>query len=220
MDILDLQKTFELNLEKAQFPDIPTMETRLAVDCSGSMSDEFRCGWVDLLIARFFVAAMKFDDNAELDVGGFNTDFTDFPSITELPENGYTTTYGMYADGGTSFAPVIKNMATLKPLSVIGFLSKITGVDRAKAYLGFLTDGENNDEREFEAMLERVDPTKTFIQLIAIGRNVNLNYLKAVAASYPFISLIHFPDPTSVSDNGFYEAICNEKLKTWIEATK
>jgi hypothetical protein len=217
VDILDLKKTFELNLEKKSFPDIPVMSTRFAGDKSGSMHRLFTNGFVDHMIARFFAAAMKFDDDHTLEVGFFNETFRVAPPISEMPSIPYTDYYGIVADGGTDFAHALRSFTEQKP-GLVGKLSRFFHQPTLKAYLGFVTDGENSDRDDVIKVLSNVDPARNFIQFIGIGNQVDTSYLQGLADTYPFVDFIHFPNPTSVDDNQFYEAICNDKFKAWIEA--
>ena len=215
-DILDLEKAFELNLEKAQFPTLPVMATHLAVDCSTSMREEFMSGWVDHMIKCFYVAAMKFDDDKTLEVCGFNEHLLTFPSITEFPKDLYTSEVGMRPNGGTCFAPVVKQFVP----SPVSFLKGLFSKPTAKKYLGMITDGDSYDRGDFEQVLAKLEKDKLFIQLIAIGNQLDMDYLRAVSGSYQNIGLIHFPDPFSVDNNAFFEALCNDKFKTWLEIYK
>lgn len=221
-NILDLSKKFELNLENAQIFNIPKMDTKLAVDKSGSMDDEFRCGWVDKTIDLFIAASMKFDDDGVLEIGFFNHEYIDTPDATAADAGNYTKKHGLRAEGGTSYAPPIRELAN-KPDVISkakGFLGKLFGSKEEApsavkpTYIGMITDGDAMDFGEFVTAVKTMDP-RNYLQIITIGNYVTLRNFKVVT-DLPNVGLIHIPDPHKLTDDGFYELLCNEELKTWV----
>lgn len=234
-DILDLNKAvalFELNLEKNNFPAIPPLAARLAVDSSISMEEEFECGWVNHTINLFLAAALKFDDNGELEMGFFNHALKMAQNAVSSDANGgYLRRVPVRASGGTCYAPVFQHMAEQRQAqeeSKQGFFSKIAGLfggsenpapkqksRPTKAYLGMITDGDCTDPEETYEALKNVD--NTFIQIIAIGTQINKARLNSFT-QLPFVDVIYLPDPHKVTDELFYEKLCNNKFKAWLEA--
>lgn len=220
---LDLSKKFELNLQKAGIVNIPTMVTKLAVDKSGSMSEEFANGWVQRTIDLFIAAAMKFDDNGELDIGFFDTSMRLTENAVAEDVGSYLKTKGRHinANNGTSYAPIIEafeqNAETEKP----GFFGRLFGGKKEasepqmRQYAGVITDGDAGDNSKFESVMSQTNGN-TFYQFIAIGNQVNLRYLQGIADKYSHVAFAHIPNPHSMTDDSFYELICNEKLKAWI----
>lgn len=214
MPMLDLQKSLELNLEKAQIFTPITMAVKLAVDKSGSMDDEFRCGWVQDTIDLFLAAAMKFDDDGKMEVGFFNTSFDRTPDATAEDHGIYIRKHGVRAGGGTNFAGAIaglKGSATKRGLFGFGAAKAQT-----PTYLALITDGDNNDQREFEAQLDSLE--NTFVQIVAIGNGCNTRYLDRIAAKYDTVEVLYIPNPKAVDQNKFYELLLNEEFKAF--ATK
>jgi hypothetical protein len=107
--ILDLNKKFVLNLEKAGIVNVPILQARAVIDKSGSMSGLYESGWVSNVLNLFIGAALKFDDNGELEVGFFNDSFIQTPVATADDADTYFSTKarGLRADGGTHYAPFI-----------------------------------------------------------------------------------------------------------------
>lgn len=248
INILDLSKKFTLNLEKAGVLIIPTLAARLAVDKSGSMDDEFRDGLVDRTIALFSAAALKFDDDGQLEMGFFNNYMERTPDATANDNGNYLRRVRQSAGGGTSYAPIIVEFeskrvtpATAAPAAPVpaptpekkGFFSSIFGKKEevaapvetgpkagecaVRAYVGIITDGDANDNRQFEAVLARTSGD-TFFQFIAIGNGVQTSYLTGIAAKYPHVAFMHLPDPKRTTDDQFYEKLCNDKLAAWIKS--
>lgn len=217
---LDLSKSFELNLQKANILQIPTLATRLAVDKSGSMHEEFKCGWVDHTIMLFLVAAMKFDDDGRLEVGFFNNDLHCVRDMTQadvMAKIPFTQAVGQRADGGTSYTPVIVGMADYNKSSVFQkFMAKIgRGDKKCDSYLGMITDGDCCDFDQFRSELRKV--TGTFVQIIAIGNQVTLEPLRALEKELDHINVIHLPSPHEVTHDTFYEKLCNPAFKKWLD---
>lgn len=208
MAMLDLTKSLELNLQKAQIFTPITMAVKLAVDKSGSMSREYSNGWVQDTIDLFLAAAMKFDDDGKMEVGFFNTSFSRTPDATVDDAGTYISKHRIYADGGTNFADAIKG---LKGSNKGGFFS--FGKKPTPVYLALITDGENNDKREFEAQLDSLE--NTFVQIVAIGTGVNKRYLDAIGAKYDTVEVLYITDPKSVDQNKFYELLLNEEFKAF-----
>jgi uncharacterized protein with von Willebrand factor type A (vWA) domain len=208
MPMLDLTKALELNLEKAQIFTPITMAVKLAVDKSGSMSDEFASGWVQDTLDLFLAAAMKFDDDGVMEIGFFNTSFDRTPDMTVDDAHTYIRDNRIYAGGGTNFADAIKS---LKGKNKSGFFS--FGKKPTPVYLALITDGENNDKREFEAQLDSLE--NTFVQIVGIGTGVNKRYLDAIAAKYNTVEVLYIPNPKAVDQNKFYELLLNEEFKAF-----
>uniref|UniRef100_A0AAU6VYF7 von Willebrand factor type A domain protein n=2 Tax=unclassified bacterial viruses TaxID=12333 RepID=A0AAU6VYF7_9VIRU len=210
MAMLDLTKSLELNLQKAQIFTPITMSVKIAVDKSGSMQDEFRCGWVQDTIDLFLAAAMKFDDDGKMEMGFFNTSFDRTPDATVDDHGVYIRKHGIRADGGTSFAGAIKGLkGSAVKKGIFGFGSKPV----TPTYLALITDGENNDKREFEAQLDSLE--NTFVQIVAIGNGCNKRYLDAIAAKYDTVEVLYIPNPKAVDQNKFYELLLNEEFKAF-----
>lgn len=205
---LDLKKSLELNLVKANIFTPITMAVKLAVDKSGSMDDEFRCGWVQDTIDLFLAAAMKFDDDGKMEVGFFNTSFKRTADATAADHGTYIRKHGISAGGGTNFADAIKSLKGSNKGGFFGFGKAPTPV-----YIAFITDGENGDKREFEAQLDSLE--NTFVQIVAIGDGCDKQYLNHIAAKYDTVEVLYIADPKDVDQNKFYELLLNEEFKAF-----
>lgn len=111
--VLNMKKSFVLNMEKAMEKQgvvtFPVLRTRAAIDASGSMSENFASGYVSKSVDRFIAAALKFDDNGELEIGFFNTRFLETP-VAVLEDAGVymqTKARTVGANGGTEFEPIV-----------------------------------------------------------------------------------------------------------------
>lgn len=215
MPMLDLTKSLELNLEKAQIFTPITMAVKLAVDKSGSMGDKFACGWVQDTLDLFLAAAMKFDDDGKMEIGFFNTQFTRTPDMTVDDAHTYIRKHRIYAEGGTNFAGAIKELKGSNETKR-GFFSFGKAKPATPTYLALITDGANNDKSAFEAQLDSLE--NTFVQIVAIGHGCDKNYLDYIAKKYDTVEVLYIRDPKAVDQNKFYELLLNEEFKAF--ATK
>jgi hypothetical protein len=227
--VLDLKKKFELNLEKAGILNVPILQARVAIDKSGSMSGLFSNGWVNNTLDLFIGAALKFDDNGELEVGFFNDKFEEAPVAVAADGGVYMQTKGRrhHADGGTYFAPIIESFENW-PVAVEqpkkpGFFARMLGAkeepakaeEQLRAYVGIITDGVNGDKGDFERKLNETSGN-TFYQFIGIGSGVDTAYLTALSNRFKHVGFVHIPDPTRMTPDSFYEQLCNPKFAAWI----
>lgn len=207
--LLDLTKSLELNLEKADFQTVPVMAVKLLVDRSGSMGAEFSNGFVQNTVDLFLAAAMKFDDDGVLQIGFFNHRFQETEEVTEADAGTYIRRIGMYADGGTEFADGIK---AFKGSSQNGLMKRLFGGKKeTPVYIALITDGENTDKPEFEKQLASLE--NTFVQIVGIGTGVDRFYLNSVANENDNVSVIYLENPRNVTPDRFYEQLLNEDLK-------
>lgn len=223
--LLDLTKSLELNLQKAEIYTVPVMAVKLLVDRSGSMSSEFASGWVQSTIDLFLAAAMKFDDDGVMQIGFFNTRFIETPEVTESDAGKYINANGIFADGGTSFAEGLRKFKYSSEDVVEekrGFLSSIfsrkanqkSAEKPTPVYIAMITDGENSDKRDFETQLASLE--NTFVQIVGIGTGVDQKYLNAVASRYENVSVLYLPNPKTVTADSFYDKLLNDDLKKFI----
>lgn len=218
--LLDLTKTLELNLVKAEILTVPVMAVKLLVDKSGSMDAEFRNGFVQDTIDLLLVAAMKFDDDGKMQIGFFNHSFIETPEVTAEDVGTYIKRYGIGTNGGTAFAAGIKAFKGTSETERRGWASRLFSrgtVDEkpTPVYISLITDGDNADKAEFERELKGLD--NTFVQIVAIGSGCNKSYLDSVAKKYDNVGVIYLPNPSKVTPDSFYEQLLNEDFKKFIK---
>jgi uncharacterized protein YegL len=214
MELLNLNKTLELNLVKAGITIVPKMEVKMALDISGSMDDEIRCGWAQDTVDLLLVAAMKFDDNGKMEFGTFNTQFKQLADVTEADAGRYIRDKGIRANGGTCFADAIKDLKG--GFAKKGFFGFGASKPQHPTHIALITDGDNSDKHEFEAQLHSLE--NTFVQIIAIGTGVNKRYIDQVVQQYKNVGVVYLPNPREVTPDAFYEKLLNDKFKAFIGA--
>lgn len=235
--LLDLNKTFQLNLDKAGITQdkIPTLEVICYVDKSGSMDDLYSNGFVNTAVNLFLPLALKFDDNGQIEMGFFDTAAHDAPFATEADFGNYMARARVRAGGGTNFAPIIQAIETQRAdteIQVIeqpakGLLGKLfgktekvevavpTGQTQYRKYAAIKTDGDCFDQGQFERELAKTSGD-TFYQFIALGTQVNAKYLQRIADQYKHVAFFVIEDPSNISSDEFYAKIVNEKFTAWM----
>lgn len=233
-NLLDLTKSLELNLTKQDIVDIPQMAVKLAVDRSGSMAEEYSCGWVQNAIDLMLAAAVKFDDDGQLEIGFFNTQFIETKPVTVNSLGTYLKETAIDVYGGTKFSEAISTLLNITdedaistPSSTVGFFKRLFSkkvVEPAKEelntaglqYLAVITDGDNYDKQETSQVLNSLTDNQ-FVQFIAIGTEVNSDYLDLLSSKYNNVSVIYLKNPKTVSNDSFFEAVVNDKFKQFIK---
>lgn len=163
--LIDMSKTSKIDMTKH------TARVALAMDYSGSMEYLFDNGSVQDVITRLLPIALKFDDNGELESWLFSNDCDRLKAVNKNNYENYVKKVmkksKMYM-GGTNYAPVLKDMVRyykdLEPSEV-------------PAFIIFITDGENWDCDETDAIVRELSNYNMFVQFVGIG-NERFSYLK------------------------------------------
>lgn len=232
--ILDITKELAAARVRASLPEIRAIDVRQAIDCSGSMIDNFRAGQVDRALAQMAVFAKEFDDDGSLPYGFFNSGWQTIGSGSTsianfAPSMAYPNT-PWFVGGGTCYMCAINNLlpeasgkkpkALKKSLTerVMGWLKP--EVEEAvirlskPIYFSLLTDGHADDRAEFTEMIAGLHP-QIFFQLVAIGsqiRDKDFRYEESVASNF---SAVYITDPQTTSDAEFYDELFNNRFKEW-----
>lgn len=165
--VIDLKKKSGLSAEsKAQ--------VILALDFSGSMGHLYSDGTVQNVVEKILPFGLAFDDNGEVDFYLFETGSRKMPeNITLKNLDGYINSKvaGKYRMGGTNYAPVLNEIYTDFTETKTGFFgNKKVAVMDTPVYIIFITDGNNGDKNETEAIIRKMSAEGFFVQFIGIGR--------------------------------------------------
>lgn len=164
-----------INMSKDSKIDMTMHTARVAVamDYSGSMSDEFRDGKVQDVITRLLPIALRFDDNKELECWLFSNGEERLEAITEKNYENYVNKVILKARmsmGGTNYAPVLTTMVhhykDIEPSTI-------------PAFIMFITDGDNWDKEDTNVIIRELSNYNMFVQFVGIG-NDNFKYLKSL----------------------------------------
>lgn len=200
----------------------------VAEDISGSMLYDFSKGKVQELIARILGIGMNMDDNKEIDVYAFNTNGYEVGNANENNIDGYVNEVFLKKvsiGGGTNYSPVMKKIVDKFGTQKSG-LSKLFGKKKTASKIPtlvfFITDGDNFDKAETIKLITETSNQPIFWQFIGIG-NEQFNFLQKLddlpnrfLDNADFFKVV---DPTSATDEWFYDNILNE-FPTWLSEAK
>lgn len=131
---------------------------------------------------------------------------------------------------------VARQVEETKTVPAKGFFAKLTGktetvtttrtvydtvvdtdaeVDTTPAMVFFQTDGENSDEREVRALLNRYADKPIYWFMVGVG-NASFRFLKALAAEYPNVDFIGVDD-LDLSDEELYDKLLSKEFGEWVE---
>lgn len=164
--LIDMSKSGKTNMSNH------TARVAVAMDYSGSMSGMFRNGAVQDAITRLLPIALKFDDNGELESWLFSDGYERLTPVTASNYDGYVRNVMMRARmnmGGTNYAPALKD--------IVKFY-KDKHPSTVPSFVMFITDGDNWDEYETNAIIRELSNYNMFVQFVGIGNGSNFNYLR------------------------------------------
>lgn len=163
--LIDMSKPGKINMTKHN------AQVALVEDYSGSMNGLFKNGAVQRVVTRLLPIALKFDDNGELESWLFSNGSEKLTSVTADNYKDYVKEVMLRANmrmGGTEYAPVLRD--------VVKFYKN--RVSTMPAFIIFITDGDNWDEHETDAIVRELSNYNIFVQFVGIGTDSNFNYLR------------------------------------------
>lgn len=170
---LNLRKeTLGICLTKNNISNLTAM-VGLVLDQTGSMKELYKKGTAQEVVERLLPMGLKFDDNGELDMWIFAKRFKRLNSVTESEFYQYVDREIMNNPNNqlweaTYYAPVMRDV-----------LKKYTQEDPSTlpTIIYFITDGENFDHPETEAIIKEASKHNIFWQFVGIG-NEKFKFLK------------------------------------------
>lgn len=218
-----------VNLSKKTSVDLGELKARiiLALDYSGSMDLLYRNGTVQATLDRLAPLGLAFDDNGALEVYLFQNTYKKLPDMT----------LGNYADykkevidrcgysmGGTNYAPVLD--------AILADTGKKTPGDAKRGFFGakktsgaeirktgettlviFVTDGNNDDKHDTDAVIRESSKTDAFVQFIGIG-GANFAYLEALddlgGRDVDNTGFSNLANLSAISDEELYRVVLEE----------
>lgn len=164
--LIDMSKNGKTNMNSH------TARVALAMDYSGSMSNLFRNGSVQDVVTRLLPIALKFDDNGELESWLFSNGKERLESVTASNYECYVKNVMMNARmrmGGTEYAPVLNDIVKYY---------KDKHPSTVPAFVMFITDGDNWDQDETNAVIRELSNYNMFVQFVGIGTDTDFAYLR------------------------------------------
>jgi hypothetical protein len=217
----NLRKTEVENVAKSKDLENEKARVALVLDLSGSMAELYNNGTVQSVVDRILPIAVKFDDNAELDIWVFAKNYGRIHNVTEQNYLEYVqrkiindTALVDKVDGsGTYYAPVLKDILLRyikqEPISY-------------SSYVIFITDGENADRNEANEIIRELSHYSIFFQFIGIGKQ-NFSFLQSLDTMIGrFIDNANFfalDDLNKISDTELYNRLLNE-YPSWLKEAR
>lgn len=164
--LIDMSKSRKVDMAKH------TARVAVAMDFSGSMRHMFATGNVQDVITRLLPIALKFDDNGELESWLFSERFERMEPVTAFNYEDYVENVFMNARmsmGGTNYSPVLEDIVKYY---------KVKHPSTTPAFIIFITDGDNWDEYETDAIVRELSNYNMFVQFVGIGTQCSFKYLK------------------------------------------
>lgn len=166
-------ETVLIDMSKPGKIDMTKHIARVAVveDYTGSMAGMYRDGTVQEVTNRLFPIALKFDDNGEMESWIFANNYRKLAPVTIDNYEGYVKNVIMRSGmsmGSTYYAPVLRDVAKFYKNST----------SNIPAFVIFITDGDNFDERETNAIIRELSNYNMFVQFVGIGNQSDFDYLK------------------------------------------
>lgn len=219
--IIDLSKKVEIVLAKRNLHNIQA-QTGFAIDISGSMGGLYANGTVQSVTERVLAVALRFDDNGELDVWTFSNGATKRESATASNYQGYVEREilrkrknGDFC--GTEYAPVIEDVKEEYFGRKKGLMGLFGAKKEAKpSILMFVTDGDNSDKADTDALLRATANLPIYYQFIGIGSE-RFSFLEKVADAYPNTGFVKIADIARISDDDLYEQLITDELADWLK---
>lgn len=166
-------ETVLIDMSKPGKIDMTKHIARVAVveDYTGSMAGMYRDGTVQEVTERLLPIALKFDDNGEMESWIFANNYRKLAPVTIDNYEGYVKNVIMRSGmsmGSTYYAPVLRDVAKFYK----------NNTSNIPAFVIFITDGDNFDERETNAIIRELSNYNMFVQFVGIGNQSNFDYLK------------------------------------------
>lgn len=163
--LIDMSKSGKINMTKHI--------ARVAVveDYTGSMAGMYRDGTVQEVTNRLLPIALKFDDNGEMESWIFANSYRKLTPVTIDNHEDYVKNVIMRSGmsmGSTYYAPVLRDVAKFYK----------NNTSNIPAFVIFITDGDNFDERETNAIVRELSNYNMFVQFVGIGNQSNFDYLR------------------------------------------
>ncbi|GGR28931.1 VWA domain-containing protein [Deinococcus ruber] len=200
-----------LSLEKRGL-DVLTFEVKLVLDVSASMMSLFQSGQVQRLVERSLALAARLDDNGEVEVTLFGTHARSGGNVLLSNIQGYVHSMRFQYDGGTKYAPAIREM-----------IAQQRGAQHPLLVL-FITDGEAGDQTQATQALKDASHLPIFFKFLALDSgNERFSFLEQLDtmpgrvvdnANFARIqNLSRLPDAT------LFELL-TEEIDQWLPAAK
>lgn len=203
-----------VNLTKStgiQFDNLKS-KVKLVIDYSGSMDNLYRNGTVQQVITKLLPLALKFDDDGELECFLFSNGYCEVKSCNAQNYTNYVNNIiynANFSMGGTEYSPVLNAIHNADTKNIPTFTI-------------FITDGDNYDKSETDAIIRKISIDNGFIMFVGIG-NDNFSYLNKLdnLSGRPIdnTGFVKFSDIGKVDETTLYNKLLKE-YATWLKGNQ
>ena len=208
----------------------PIMRVGAALDISGSMSSIIARGHLQLALNQLMGAAMRFDDNGELDVFKFDDHCEYVGTCSPKDYETFVDKRGIRVRGGTNYAPIVleaqnfffgSKPAVAPKKSLFGF-GKSTPAIPANAgnnipvLMMVITDGEvsRSDRDETNRLLTQAENTPIYYHFVGVGGSrANFPSIAYLADERPNVGEVYLPNFGMSDDEVYDQLICDELIE-------
>lgn len=231
--LIDLTKTSKISLEKKGIFG-EKAQVVLVIDKSVSMSNFYSLGIVQELVERLLAIGINMDDNQSIEVFAFDKKAVELPEAKESNHIGYVERMlkkhrlGVGTEYALPMKMVLDKFVPKAPTKTTGFFKKKTittgeaEIAKYPTFVFFITDGDNSDKKETEALVREASNQAVFWQFVGIG-NEKFNFLKQLDdMEGRFLDNVDFfevRDPSKISDAELYDKLLTE-FPEWIKQAR
>lgn len=221
LDAVNLDKCSEnldkvlVNLSKEGRVNLSKHVARVAVviDYSGSMSSSYDNGSIQRILTRLLPIAMRFDDNAELEVWLFSNGYKRLVSMTIQNYKDYVNKIikrsGM-SMGGTEYAPALED---------VDHYYTVENPSSVPAFVMYITDGSNSDRDRTDRIVRTISEHNEFIQFVGIGEWDDFDYLRSLddlsGRVHDNTGFLRAADMNKMSDEELYTELLRQYIQ-WL----
>lgn len=200
-----------INLSKSTGVSFDNLKSKvkLVLDYSGSMRSLYNNGTVQRVITKLLPLAIKFDDDGELDCYLFSNGHKAIESCTEQNYVNYISSVvetSGFRMGGTEYASVLKTIHK-------------EDTNKIPTFTIFITDGDNSDKSETDAIIRKISNDNGFVMFVGIG-NDDFTYLSKLdnlaGRSVDNTGFIRFSDIDKVNETELYNKLLTE-YASWLK---
>jgi len=208
-------------LEKKNIKNI-NCQVKLGIDRSGSMDHLYYDGTVQDVVERILAVGIQFDMDKSIDVWAFNTSSYPVKTVTLPIMENYVKKEieAKVRAGGTSYAPTFSDILESSKgekgkKGLFGF-GKTADKPADPTLAIFITDGENDDERDAEKIINSSQSENIYWLLVGIG-NANFRFIEKMGDKYPNCGFIGIDNIKTIDDEDLYSALLNDELAVWFK---
>ena len=208
-------------LEKKNLKNI-ACQVKLGIDRSGSMDSLYRNGTVQDVVERILAVGIQFDMDKSIDVWAFSHKSYPVKTVTLPIMENYVKKEieAKVPAGSTSYAPTFGDILEASKgekgkKGLFGF-GKTADKPADPTLVVFITDGENDDQREAEKIIKESQSENIYWLLVGIGR-ANFTFIENMGDKYPNCGFVAIDDVSTIDDDDLYSALLNDELATWFK---